>query len=78
MPWGRAMLRGLPGTKLPAQCTLTGCSLLPCQGSGRLCGAALSAALTLCRYKIFSFEVELGLQMERTDSSIFQKFIVPD
>lgn len=58
-----------------------GCSgrgnLVPCKGRSCFSCGALSAALTPWDKKLFSFEMELGVRMEATDSSIFQKFIVP-
>lgn len=73
------MIPGLPGTKVPAQqhpgrCWVGRRKPPPLQ----MHNAALSAALTLCDCKLFSFDMELGIWMEGTDSSIFQKFIVPD
>lgn len=45
-------------------------------GEGASCRP--SAALTLHSSKFFSFEMELSIWTEGADSSIFQKFIVPD
>lgn len=77
------MLQGFPCTKVPAQCTLAGArwvrgNLVPCKCTSCFYSGGLSAALTLCNYKLFSFEMELGIRVEGTDSSIFQKFIVSD
>lgn len=77
------MVRGVPCTKAPAQHILAGMgwvggNLVPCKRRSCFCSGALSAALTLGDCKLFSFEMELGIRMEGTDSSIFQKFIVPD